>query len=282
MQRGGRAALRTVALCWAAGLPALAAAQPGCSPIVVPEGLLSPSTDWTTMAAFMSDSGIRFVATSAPQEVSPCRTKGGGSCFPIVGQVLSEQRTFCLSKGMAGDGLVRFAGAVVRISGGSPSQLAHLGFGHLNASDSVYLLVQLDQSIAMFRGINKKVVVIRQNVGQDSGWAFVFHPETGSFPGPEARWRPDTTQLGMARPRARPPVHGGGPTDLLPDDGGDAVQAGTSFAWMACAAGCCQFHGLPAGSGEPGDGEGGQVRHPHPRPRPRMNVHKDGGAAPAP
>jgi len=275
MRTARTAMLRTLSLCFAAGVPALAAAQGGCPPPpVVPEALLAPSTNWTTMQAFMNDNGIRFVATSPPQEVSPCKTTGGGSCVPMLGQVLSEQRAFCLTKEMAGDGQVRFAGAALRISGGSASQLVHLGFGGQNASDSVYLLVQGDQSIAMFRGVNRKVVVIRQNVARDSGWLFVFHPETGSFPGPEAQWRPDTTHLGMARPRVRPPVHGGGPTDLLPaDEGGDA-QGGTSFAWMACAAGCCQFHGLPAGSGDPGDGENGPPRGHQPNPNPGPPHHR--------
>ncbi len=277
-----RAALRTLSLCWAAALPALATAQDNCTPQqdppVVPAALLKPGTPWASLAQFMAAQKITFdVSASDSAIVIPCTVKGGGLCVPMAARVLSEQRTFCLTSAMAGDGQARFAGVVVRDSGGSTSQLAHLGFGTANATDSVYLLVQSNQSIALFHGRGNVVRIINQNVSLDSGWAFVFHPEPGPFPAPEARWRP-TDPMAMARPYARPPVHGGGPTDLLAaDEGGGAVQDNTSYAWMACAAGCCQFHGLPAGSGLPGDGddmdEGGH-HNPH-HPRHRMSVRKD-------
>ncbi|HYH81394.1 MAG TPA: hypothetical protein VEX86_16440 [Longimicrobium sp.] len=282
MLPGRRAALRAMALCWAAGLPTLAAAQASCPPDslppVVPAGLLSPGTDWTQMAAFFSQQNIRFVHTTAAQTVIPCRRKGGGYCAPMVGQVLSEQRTFCLSRAMAGDGQLRFSGAVVRVSGDDPSQV-HLGFGGQNATDSVYLLVRANQSITMFRGKNDKVMVIRQNVPQDSGWLFAFHDDS-VFTSPQAEWRGEGSRTSMLRPRARPPVRGGGPTDLFGADEGEAAQGGTSFAWMACASGCCQFHGLPAGGGDDDDDD---VDHPQGPPkhrpphRPRMHVQKDGG-----
>jgi hypothetical protein len=268
--------LRTLSLCWAAGVPALAAAQPACPPPPeVPQALLSPNTRWETMASFI-DANVKFAATSGPQLVIPCNRTGGGKCAPMVAQVTTEQQAYCLSQDLAGNGKAYFMGVVVRDSGNSSTQ-THLGFNPPNATDSVYLLVQSGRSIALFHGVNGKVMTIPQNVLRSAGWAFYFHPEPGPSPGPQAQWRPSNGLTSMSRPHARPPVHGGGPTDLLAADEGDAVQDGTSYAWMACAAGCCQFHGLPAGSGLPGgeDDMGHGRGHGH-RSRPRMNVHKDG------
>jgi len=268
MRDGSRAALRALAMCWAAGLPAIAAAQAACAtdpPPVVPASMLTPRTPWSTLATWMANHQVQFTASSGSQLVIPCKNRRtGANCASMQASLISESRTFCLDSTMAQDNSYRFAGVIVTAS--ESPDLAHLGVGGSNQTDSVYLLVHGGQTVAIFRNAGGQVQSIRTNMQKDSGWKFVFHPDTAHH-APQAQWRPDSTQLTRNRPRARPPVHGGGPTDLLPAaDDDDALQEDdTSFAWMACASGCCQFHGLPLG--------GGGVDHPMPDDHPDRDDH---------
>lgn len=257
-----RAALWALALCWAGGVPALAVAQ-ACTtpPPPVPAALLRSNTKWDSLATWMTENGIHFTGDTT-QSVLPC-----DRCVQIVGTVASESHTPCLTRELAGDGQYRFVGLVVTRD--RDRSLVHLGIGGPNVTDSVYLVVQDSGTLVVFRGQNRTVQSFKQNVHANLGWRFRFHDEIQTFSAPEARWRPSSDSLiaGVYRAHARPAVHGGGPTDLFP---ADDDQEDTFFAWMACASGCCQFHGLPAGSGDPNP-EG----HRGHQGRPRMQVHKD-------
>jgi hypothetical protein len=59
-------------------------------------------------------------------------------------------------------------------------------------------------------------------------------------------------------------VHKDGPA--APDDAEE--QTTLSYGWMACAAGCCQFHGTGDGNPEPEDDYGHHGGHGNPPPNP--------------
>jgi hypothetical protein len=264
-----RAALRALAVCFTAALPLHAVAQ-ACTPApAVPSALVRPGAPWSALQAFMTQNGIAFTAGDSSL-VIPCPARRSGKCEPMTARVEAEQRANCVTLAMVNQDSVRFLGLVRRYSGWDP---ANLGFGQPNPTNVVYLLVQAGQSLGIYRDSSGNVRTIPQS---PTSWKFRFHPEDRSFAEARARWRPDSSEVSGLVAMREPHVRGG-PSALFPDDGDVAQMAFPAYAWMTCAAGCCQFHG--SGSGDDDDDvEGPKPPRPHPhpgnnpgppRPRPR-------------
>ncbi|HET7232685.1 MAG TPA: hypothetical protein VFJ16_21925 [Longimicrobium sp.] len=270
-RHGTRRAARALAALLAVGVPALAVAQgkPNCPAPVVPASLVKQGAAWEPLQQFMATNAIAF-PNGQTATVIPCPKGEDATCLPMRGFVAAETRAACIDSVMINDpNTIRFVGMVQRDTGW---KAANLGFADANSTGIVYLLVQGNQSLAVAQ-YNDSVHAIPQKVG--NSWNFVFHPERGSFSGSWGMWRPDTIPASgpgaaMAM-RAGPAVRHGGPSALMDEDDGvgplnynaGAVQMiDPAFAWMTCAAGCCQFHGSPP------DGGGGGPNPPHGPPGP--------------
>jgi len=254
----------------AEGAVARAEAKPNCNPPqaqppAVPDTaftVTAQSQDWSHVVAFVNTNGVAFPQQAGQDStVVPC-----SGCMAQRLRVRTETRTQCLTQAMAAASQLRFVGAVVRFAGDSvPPPNKHLGFRDDNASDTVYLLVQANQGYAMFRNRSGKIQFLPYQP-MKQGWSFVFNPD-GMSDTTSARWRPvvpRTAQATMRRDRFAA-LERGGPA--APADEAVALQTGTSFAWMACAAGCCQFHGSGDG-GNDGDVGGGHGHNPNGPPPP--------------
>ncbi|HEU4561197.1 MAG TPA: hypothetical protein VFS20_25315 [Longimicrobium sp.] len=254
-----RAALRALALCCTAALPLQALAQATCTPPpAVPANLVQPGTAFTQLRAWMTQNGIAFVGGDS-STIIPCskRKYQEQGCRPMTAAVMAEQHSNCFTAAMAGDGNLYILGLVRRYSGWRP---ANLGLGMSNPSDTVYLMVKSGQSLAVYHDARG---MVRNAPEAAMGWRFRWHNDS-SFVQPSAQWRPDQSEsqglVAMYEPHVR-----GGPSAFLPDDGDGFQQGIPEYAWITCAAGCCQFHG----SGTGGGGGGGGDPRPNPDPRPR-------------
>ncbi|HET7232686.1 MAG TPA: hypothetical protein VFJ16_21930 [Longimicrobium sp.] len=274
-RHGTRAAVRVLAACLAAAVPAVAA-QAQCAPPAVPAHLLRNGARWDSLAAFMREKNVSFVGATPPETVIPCRARQASKCQPMTGTVAAESRATCITAALAGQDSARFVGMVRRVGGWNP---ANLGFGTPNTDGAVYLLVRGGQSLAVanWGGV---VRALQQSLGNT--WSFRFHAEPQTFGTSEGKWRPDSSATtGLVAMRQGPAARHGGPSALMDEDDGvgplnynvGALQMGDpAFAWMTCAAGCCQFHGSPPDGGGGGpEGHGGHGGHGggHPRPERR-------------
>lgn len=265
-----RAALRALAVCFTAALPLHAVAQ-ACTPApAVPDSLVRPGAPWSALQAFMTQNGIAFTGGDSAL-VIPCPARRSGNCEPMRARVEAERRANCVSLAMVNQDSVRFLGLVRRFNGWDP---ANLGFGQPNPTDTVYLLVRAGQSLGIYRDSARRVRPIPQS---PTSWKFRFHPEERSFAESYARWRPDSSEVSGLVAMREPHVRGG-PSALFPADGELAQMAqmvDPAYAWMTCAAGCCQFHG--SGSGDDDDDD--DIEHPKP-PRPRPHPGHNPGPPP--
>ncbi|HSU12495.1 hypothetical protein [Longimicrobium sp.] len=237
---------------------ARADAAPDCSPPsaqppAVPDTafkVTGPAQDWSHVAEFVKANAIAFPdAAGQDSTVVPC-----SGCAAQRLRIRTESRTQCLTAAMAAASQLRFVGAVVRYAGDVvPAQNKHLGFRDDNATDTVYLLVQANEGYAMFRNRSGKIQFLPYQQ-QRQGWDFAFNAD-GMSGASQARWRPETNFSASAGMRTErfAALERGGPAP--PADEADAMQTGVVFGWMACAAGCCQFHG--SGDGGMGEGHGG-------------------------
>lgn len=239
-----RAALRALAACWAAALPALAVAQSTCTPPpVVPDSLLKPNGNWQAFQSFVSQ--LTFQGTET-QTVIPCPARVAGKCQPMKGTVAAVSQANCLDSAMVQQDSARIVGWVRRDSLWNPP---NLGFGTQNSSGMVYLLVRRGRSVGVANWSGNVHLVQGLNA-----WRFRFHREAHTWPSSYARWRPDSSATtGLVAMHARPAEWRGGPSAFVDDDADGYQTGGSSYVWMTCAAGCCQFHGAPdGGGGSPG------------------------------
>jgi len=224
---------------------------------------------WQGVADYMAAAGASFdLGVMDTQPVKLCN-KADPSCLPKVLQVRSEQRTMCLDSA-AFAGRLRIVGMVV---GAGPGSLPAFGFGPGNISgggsgrDSVYLFVRDRTVYALYRTTGNLTAFAPQP-GLNPGWAFFFHAPDTPPAGVWALWRTGDSTTTVTALRA----HRGGPA--APDEVEEA-QTTLSYAWMACAAGCCQFHGTGDGNPFPEDdhGRGHHGNPPPPNPNPNPNPH---------
>ncbi|HET7463794.1 MAG TPA: hypothetical protein VFJ82_21240 [Longimicrobium sp.] len=257
--RGRRAAVRALAACLAAGLPAAAVAQACTPPPVVPPSLLQQGSDFGPFQKFVSDS-LSFVGPDT-KTVIPCPGRDS-TCKAMRGTVTAERRANCLDSAAVMLPDARVVGTVQRDSGWNP---ANLGFGRLNTHGLVYLLAQGGKSVAVANWAGK-VHVIPQAA---NSWFFRFHREAHTWPDSHALWRADSSATtGLVAMHARPAEWRGGPSAFVDDDGGGGFQmVDPAYVWMTCAAGCCQFHGSPP-DGSPGP-------HGPPPPPPHHHGHPE-------
>ena len=135
-------------------------------------------------------------------------------CSPIDVTISPEVRTVNLRT----DAFPQGMRVVLRFVRHEGVAVPRLGFPEDAAGDTSYMVVTSPtQAVVMYRDA-------AGHIAFSAPWRFMPHPDEHVWTESTAHWR---AEAGM-----------------------DAAQVGTSFAWMACAAGCCQFHGLPAGSGE--------------------------------
>jgi len=264
--RARRALLtRTLALAWAAGMPVLAVAQQACPPpVAIPANLLTTQTPWDSVGSYLQKGS--FVAPDT-KTVSPCyMSQGQGKdsipCAKMTATIRSEAQAYCFTQQMAQDPSQAYVlGQVTWEAGKKWSQL---GFGSQNPSNVVYLAVIAGQGVTLFQDKSNTVGI---KAGQQ-GWRFSMHSD-GPYTQPQAAWRPDS-QNPHGTAMAQLPA---GPAGVLPDDS-DAAQDGASYGWMACAPGCCQFHGTSGGvgDGDEDDDDDEQGGHGHPG-----NGHGHGG-----
>jgi hypothetical protein len=227
---------------------------------------------WQGVADYMAAAGANF--NLGVMDTQPVKLCNGAdvSCLPKVLQVRSEQRTMCLDSA-AFAGRLRIVGMVV---GAGPGSLPAYGFGADNVSgggsdrDSVYLFVRGQTVYALYRTTGNLTAFAPQP-GITPGWSFFFHAPDTPPPGTWGLWKTKTLITGVLA-QASPGAHPGGPA--APDGAGE--QTTLSYAWMACAAGCCQFHGTGDGNPFPEDGPGhghhGNPGNPPP-PNPNPNPH---------
>jgi len=251
------AAARVAAACWAAALPSAAVAQTCAPPPVVPAALIQSGAPFAPFQSFLN--GLSFVGAET-RTVTPCPGRDT-TCAPMRGTVEAESRANCLDSAAVMQDSVRIAGRVTRESGWNP---ANLGFGRLNTSGVVYLLVQGGKSVSVANWAGR-VHNIPQN---SSSWFFRFHREDHSWPDSHAQWRPDSSATtGLVAMHARPAEWRGGPSAFVDDDAAGAQLSDPAYVWMTCAAGCCQFHGSPP-DGSPGP-------HGPPPPPPHHHGHPE-------
>jgi hypothetical protein len=206
---------------------------------------------WQGVADYMAAAGANFdLGVMDTQPVKLCNG-ADSSCLPKVLQIRSEQRTMCLDSA-AFAGRLRIVGMVV---GAGPGSLPAYGFGPDNISggasnrDSVYLFVRDNTVYALYRTTGNLTAFAPQP-GFNPGWSFFFHAPDTPQPGVWALWRPDTGSTGSASAET------------------------LAFGWMACAAGCCQFHGTGDGPfPEDHPGRGHHRNPPPPNPNPNPNPH---------
>jgi hypothetical protein len=224
---------------------------------------------WQGVADYMAAAGANFnLGVMDTQPVKLCAKSGDPSCLPKVLQIRSEQRTMCLDSA-AFAGRLRIVGMVV---GAGPGSLPAYGFGLDNISgggsdrDSVYLFVRDSTVYALYRTTGNLTAFAPQP-GLTPGWSFIFHTPDTPPTGVWALWRPNTSSTAsMTAMRA----HRGGPA--APGEVEEA-QTTLSYAWMACAAGCCQFHGTGDGNPFPDVNHGHHGNPPPPNPNPNPNPH---------
>lgn len=196
---------------------------------------------WSAVAAYVSASGLQFdAATSDSAAVTLC-TGTADQCGPFNLTLVSAVGTQCLTQtALRGDSLRLLA--VMVGDDLSAGAAARFGFGPQNPADSVYLMVQGGQAYSMYRTPQNRIRFV-----SGTPWSFGFYSDTTSAT-PVARWRDEDDNPHPGR-------------DTLDDD--DDVEPGdeekTSFAWMACAGGCCQFHGTAPGGGGQTPGGVGQT-----------------------
>ncbi|HSU12494.1 MAG TPA: hypothetical protein VLK66_00225 [Longimicrobium sp.] len=288
VKRSGRLLLGAAAVlaCVLAAGPAEALDSPpggaqACTPTIPADTFISTrgGQGWQRVADYMKAAGANFdLGVMDTQPVKLCNTSGDPSCLPKVLQIRSEHLAMCLDAA-AFNGQLRIVGMVV---GQGPGSLPAYGFGPANISgggsnrDSVYLFVRNDSVFALFRTTGDVTAFAPQPGLVTPGWAFFFHAPDTPPAGTWALWRADTTLASYSG--AYSPVRAlrrGGPA--APDAGGEAaagaVQTTLSYGWMACAAGCCQFHGTGDGGDQEHGPRGPRGHHPSPNPNPNPNPH---------
>ncbi|HEX6749857.1 MAG TPA: hypothetical protein VF092_21370 [Longimicrobium sp.] len=238
---------RGLALVAAAAAPAAAAAQVPCTPPpAVPPSYFTAANGqpWSQVTRFLIDYGVMFPVGDA-RPVVPCRGQG---CGPADMTIWAAKGVNCLTKAMAEQDSLRILGLVTWSTGAKP---ASIGFGTRNANQQVYLMVKGDTGIALFQTPGGRTRVIYESV--TAGWQFTYeeHPDSTVRP-PAAQWRQTFLATGAMRPGGAA-ASGGGPGVVW--DVERLLQTGLSYAWMACASGCCQFQGT---------GDGGPVGNPPP------------------
>ena len=209
--------------------------------------------EWWHVTRFLADSAVSFgLGVSDTRPVRLCDDPNESCEKTVVLQVRSEERTICVTKESL-QGTLRILGVVTARGAG---YLERFGLGEDNYDHVVYLLVRNDSVFALYQNLDGKTAFAPQPALGQPGWWFRFDSHADSTRRwPAALWR-DTTVKHSAR-RAGGASHGGaaaaGGFRALP-------QQTLQYAWMACAAGCCQLHGTS---------EGGQPEpHPNPHPRP--------------
>jgi hypothetical protein len=243
---------------------------------------------WDQVEKFIADSSVSFeVGVSDVRRVRLC-DGAAPSCQPLLLQLRSEEGTTCLTQESL-QGQLRMVGTVqARGAGYRPA----FGLGPDNYDHLVYLLLRDSTVYALYQNLDGRTAFARPDtVG--NRWYYAFHPEVGvaEFEHPGALWKQRTKQFNLRTAvtaeyatetlRARR----GGPAEpvefgAMPRADGEAAQTFFDYGWMACAAGCCQFHGSPPGGppldddeehhghGNHGHGHGGRER-PNPRPEER-------------
>ncbi|HEX8244561.1 MAG TPA: hypothetical protein VF541_13740, partial [Longimicrobium sp.] len=233
--RVSRRLRRAATVLAAAAAPAAGAAQNCTPPPAVPASYFTVQNgqDWSAVNRFLIDFDVRFPPSASEQDtVVPCPRCGLADL-----RAWTTQRSNCLTEAAAAQDSLRFVGLVTWSGGSQPGSL---GFGPNNLDQRVFLLVKGNQGLALYQNQSYRTQFVHF-VAHRQGWGFIFHPDS-VHPQPEARWRPDT-MLAMHQVRQAVAFEGrGGPA--APEWDGDAVlQTGMSYVWIACAAGCCQFHG---------------------------------------
>ena len=244
---------RGLAVLAAAAAPAAGAAQNCTPPPAVPDSYFTvrDGQPWGAVERFRLDFGVWFPDSASEQKaVVPCR-----NCGVAELRAWTTQRSNCLTQETAAQDSLRFVGLVTWKAGTQPGSL---GFGPNNEDQRVFLLVKGNQGLALYQNTSHRTQWVHF-VPDRQGWRFVFHPDT-DHPRPEARWRPDTTTAMRAVRRAVAAAFAEGPAAQGVGQDEGVLQLDREYVWIACAAGCCQFHGTSDG--------GGQQEHPPHNPGP--------------
>ena len=263
---------RTLAAACAAGIPAFAVAQE-CAPVAIPASLLTTTTPWAQVAAYLPDSA--FSVPGNTRDISPCYMgRTTTPCAKMTAQIRPQTRSYCFTPGMLGDSTQAYVLGTVRYLAGH--QWAQLGFGSQNADQVIYLAVLKGKGLTIYQDVHRTVGLKGGEHG--GGWDFLMNND-GPYHDARAEWKPNSLNphgTAMTTFRRSAAVRSG-PADLLPDDS-DAQDDGVYYGWMTCAPGCCQFHGTSGGVGEPGPedhGHQGPEGPPPPGHHPHMQVTKD-------
>lgn len=224
------------------------AANVDCTPPPPAPFNTSGPVEWSQVAAYVGQVTFDREFTST-QTVRLCKGDTA-QCGPLTLDIQSVAGTQCLQQDQLRE--LRMLGLATKVDT-SRGTATRLGFGQPNATDSVYLLVQDKVVWALFRN--------QTGQGQwvpKGHWAYLFSADGQTLDHPQAEWlqqgaRPNHAAGARDEQEGKKGQNDEGEKDEEIEPGPE--EEAVSYAWMACAGGCCQFHGTGPG-------------HPHPIVRP--------------